>query len=177
MNAIRRVAISMATAALVGGLASPVLAADTQTVNAEVSLVAPCLTVSTLSVDFGPMLPEVDGTSSLSFRPIRYSNCAAGGEQVFARGTNAIEVGGPATWSLSGGGIACPDFGVNRFRLFLMTAAEGLGSSLTTVDQLVDTVPAESDGIRDQLILRAPCQGSDGVGSTMSFQIVFTATF
>ena len=177
MNASRRVAVSLAMAALAGGLASPALAADTQTVNAEVSLVAPCLTVSTLSVDFGPMLPEVDGTSSLSFRPIRYSNCAAGGEQVFARGTNATEVGGPATWSLSGGGLTCPDFGVNRFRLFLNEAVSGLGGPLTTVDQLIETVPAETDGTRDQLTLRAPCQGSDGVGSTMSFQIVFTASF
>jgi hypothetical protein len=177
MYARRRLAATVATAVLAGGLASPTLAADSVTVDAQVSLVAPCLTVSTTSVDFGPMLPETETTSSLSFRPISYTNCSAASEQIYSHGTNATEGGGPAAWALSGANLQCPDFGLNRFRLFLLTEAEGLGSTLTTVDQLVETVPAGADGVRDQLILRAPCQGSDGAGSIMSFSIIFTATF
>lgn len=168
MNPVRRFAIASATAALLGGLASPTLAADSVTVEASVEIVGPCLTTSTPTVDFGQM---EFGTAGLA--PVAYQNCSAVTEHVYARGTGASDLGATRTgWSLSDAGIPCPDRGPNAFGL----ATDSL-LLLGESDREIDEVPAGSPGAVAGLVLYMPCAGSDGLGSVMTWQVIFTATF
>lgn len=168
MNTLRRVAIATATAALLGGLASPALAADTVTVQATVEIVGPCLTTTTNLIDFGQL---EFGSGGLG--PVRYQNCSSVPEHVFARATDAGESGGGRLqWVLDDAGIPCPDRGPNVFGL----ATDSL-LLLGTTDREIDEVAGGDPGAVNGLVLYMPCQGSDGLGSTMTWQVTFTATF
>jgi hypothetical protein len=167
MNAVGRLALATATAALLGGLASPALAADSVTVDASVSVVGPCLTTTTNVLDFGQL-----SLQSGSSQPIDYTNCSGTVEHVFARGTDAGGGGGGADWFLDDSGTPCPDLGLNRYRLQTFT-----GFLIGTTDREIDEVEAGSDGSANGLALFMPCAGSDGIGQTLTFQVIFTATF
>jgi hypothetical protein len=158
-------------------VAGPVLAADTVTVDAQVSIVAPCITVSTTSIDFGQLSFSTQFPAT-STRDISYANCSGAEELVFARGTDATEAdGGPATWLLTDPQNGCPDDGPNSYILDLLSSDGRSAQRLLTTDRQVDTVATGSSGLLDEVKLWAPCEGSDGAGETMSFQIIFTATF
>ena len=168
MRPLRRLAIASATAALLGGLASPTLAADSVTVEASVEIVGPCLTTSTPTVDFGQM---EFGLTRLA--PVVYQNCSAATEHVFARGTDATDGGATRTgWTLDDSGIPCPDRGPNIFGL----ATDSL-LLIGTTDREIDEVNAGSSGAVNGLLLYMPCPGSDGLGSVMTWQVILTATF
>ena len=177
MNALRRLAIVLATAALLGGLASPALAADTVTVDASVTMAAPCLTVSTTSLDFGVTHFTTDANPGFGDQPIMYTSCSAAGERVFIRGTDAAEVGGGAAWSLSASTYGCDqDLGPNVFKLIAYRLSGPLWN-VGKFDQEIETLNPGADGAVDRIQFTAPCVGSDGSGATMSFQIIYTATF
>jgi hypothetical protein len=167
MHALRRFATVLATAALAGGVASPALAGDSVTVDASVEVTGPCLTTSTTYLDFGQQ--SLEGGA---FRAITYQNCSAATERVYARGTDASGGGGGVDWLLDDSGTPCPDLGPNRFGVrtdaFLM---------IGTTDREIEEVSPGSDGAVGALGLFMPCAGSDGIGQTMTFQVVFTATF
>jgi hypothetical protein len=178
MNAVPRLLTALVTAALAGGLAGPAFAADTVTVDAEVSIVAPCLTVSTTSVDFGANLPSVGTDANRSLRAFSYASCSGLSEKVFGRGTDAN--GPTSTWSLLYVPESCSIRGLNNFSLYGQGFTDGrtyFSYPLTTTDQEVETVGPGVAGSTSELVLWMPCVGSDGVGETMSFQIVFTASF
>lgn len=168
MNRLRRLVIASAAAALLGSLASPVLAEDDVTVVATVDVVGPCLTTSTPYIDFG-QLEFGSGRAA----PVAYENCSSVTEHVFARGTDASDGGVTRTgWTLDDSGIPCPDRGPNVFGL----ATDSL-LLLGTTDREIDEVPAGSGGAVNGLVLYMPCPGSDGLGSVMTWQVTFTATF
>jgi hypothetical protein len=179
MRRIRHLLISTMAAALFGAAASPALAADNATVDASVSMAAPCLTVSTSQLDFGAQGFSPDGGSpSVAQQSLVYTSCSESYERVFAHGTSAAEAGGgSASWALSAASLDCPDYGVNKYGLGLHSTAFGFDRALTTVDQQLEIVGNGSAGSLDQATFRAPCIGSDGAGTTMEFQIVLTATF
>ena len=162
-----QIVVAVAMAVLTGGLAGPASAADSVTVDAYVTVTGPCLTTSTAVLDFGELAFE-----SIEFSPISYTNCSAARERVFGRGTNATDDGGGETWTLDGSGAPCPDRGLDRFAL--TTDALLL---LATTDRELDQVDAGAPGAVGRIGLFMPCAGSNGIGSIMSFQIVFTATF
>lgn len=159
------------------GSASPGLAADSVTVTAEVSILAPCLTSTTTSIDFGPMLFSSNSGLEQRYRPISYVNCGGSEEQIFGRATNAAEVDGSGAWMINGSGVDCPDLGLNQYHLVVRSTVTGRATTLISVDQGLEYLGAGGDSEIDQVVLTAPCSGSDGSGSTMSFQIVLTATF
>jgi len=178
MNTIGRLAIVLTSAALAGGLAGPVAAADSQTVGAEVSIVAPCLTVSTTYLDFGATLLSRPDVPFGAARQISYRDCSGFGERIYGRGTNAAETGGgTGAWQLTASNLDCTDLAANLFRLKLRANQTGLEKPLLTVDQQLEYIGPDAIGTIDEIQLTNPCSGSDGVGSTMSFQIVFTASF
>jgi len=168
MQALRRASTVLAVAALMGGLAGPVLADDAVTIDVEVSVIGPCLTTTTPALDFGQLAFGGGG-----FQSIQYTNCSGVEEHVFGRGTGATEVGvGTATWSLDDTGTSCPDLGPNRFRLFTQTF-----QIIGPTDVELEVLGAGADGSVGGLAFYMPCPGSDGLGSTMAFQVIFTATF
>jgi hypothetical protein len=176
MSSLRRATVVLAIAALAGGQAGPALAADTVTVSASVSMVAPCLTVSTTSLDFGgQLMSSVAGMVTVD-RSITYTSCSGTSEKIFGRGTTANN-GGTATWTLTAPTVNCPDLGLNKYQLRSHPSAAGPSHNLFTFDQQLETVASGATGLADLLALTTPCTGSDGSGSTMSFQAIFTATF
>jgi hypothetical protein len=179
MTIFRRAGAALITACLLAaGRAGPALGADNVTVDAQVSIVAPCLTVSTTAIDFGPQLFSPDGGAPrVSAQPVSFANCGGANEQVYARGTGATETGGGASWALVLPGSSCPAYGLNRFSLTARASTAGVDVDLAPQDRLLDLVPAGSSGQFDQLQLHTPCVGSDGAGTTMSFRVIFTATF
>jgi hypothetical protein len=168
MIPLARASAVLAAAALVGGLAGPVLAGDAVTINVEVSVIGPCLTTTTPALDFGQLAFGGGG-----FQSIQYANCSGVEEHVFGRGTGAAEVGGgTVTWSLDDTGTGCPDLGSNKFRLVTPTL-----QIVGPTDAELEILGAGADGAVNGLGFYMPCPGSDGLGSTMAFQVIFTATF
>lgn len=178
MKPVRRATLALVLAALGASAAVPARAQEVIAVDATVSMVAPCLFLSTWSLDYGPQTFSPDGGPPVrAAQPISFTNCSGATERVFARGTNATELGGPATWSLVVPGAGCPELGTNRFGLIARASAAAIDVQLAPQDRLLDLVPPGSGGQFDQVLLHTPCRGSDGAGSTMSFQVLFTATF
>ena len=181
MNADRRLALVLATAALAGGLASPTLAADQRTVDAVVTIDAPCLTVTTSNLDFGRHLLSPDGELPVAvLQDIGYASCSGTPERVFARGTDAS--GPSASWALVNQFQACPEWGTDRFGLRATSSRIGEQRTydtwyLGTADVEIETLPGDATGAVRSIDLLLPCQGSNGSGQTMSFRLVFTATF
>lgn len=180
MPARQPLAIAIATAALLAGLATPTLATDTVTVQAQVSIDAPCLTVSTTSIDFGRSLFSTDVLLGLRSQPFTYASCSGTAERVYARATDAS--GSSASWSLVPGIGDCSLGSLNEFSLLARGDVSGEQRipqtwGLLTVDSEIETLVADAAGSATELEVTLPCQGSDGAGETMSFQITFTASF
>jgi hypothetical protein len=172
-----RLATLLATAALAGGLASPTLAADSATVAAEVTMAAPCLTTETPNISFGILTFSPDtGPAGTSQQPIRYVSCSDLDELVFVHGTDATAAGGVG-WTLGAVFTGCPDDGLNRFGLTLLASDTGLASTVGRFESALGAVSPGRPGNYDVIEFRAPCAGSDGAGTVMSFDIVFTASF
>ena len=178
MRANARLVAILAAATLAAVAPAPATAADTVTVTASVTMVAPCLTVGSTSIDFGGLMFSPDGGApSTASRPMSFSNCGAATERIFVRGSNAAEVGGGATWTLVVPGAGCPALGLNRFSLVASATGAGINVTVSPNDQQIDLVPPGSGGQFDRLALTTPCQGSAGSGSTMTFNVIYTATF
>ena len=171
MRGLVRVSSLIAAAVFVASIAPVARGADTVTVDAQVTLSAPCLTVSPSQFDFGTL--SFGGAQA---RPIQYVNCGSLDERIYARGTHAT---GPAgTWSLSPtfsypcqSSAALDQYGAALFN------TEGFDEPLGIFDRLLETVPRGVAGSAAYLRVLVACQGSVGGGSTMSFHVTFTATF
>jgi hypothetical protein len=175
----RRLTLILAWAALAGGHAGPALAADTQTVSATLTVEAACLTISTTAVDFGTLAFSSDGENPIvGSKPISYTNCGGASERIFGRGTDASGDAGAATWTLNTSHGLCPERGLNTYRLGVSKQTYPYFSAeLSSIDTQLETVAGGSAGTIDTLYANTPCTGSDGSGVTMSFQVLFTATF
>jgi len=174
MRSLRRAGLGLALVALWATSVTPILASDNGTVDATVTVATPCVTVSPSQLDFGT-LPF----SSLAFpgsanRPLQVHNCGSSGEQLFIRGTDAT-LAGAAVWTLNAEAQPCYG-GLNEYTLIAGTGV-GTSTALTKVDQLAETVGADADAATNSLALYMPCAGSNGIGSTLAFQAIFTAAF
>jgi hypothetical protein len=184
--------------------ALPASSAVTGTVTAQVTIASPCITVSpSTPIAFGSAsFSQPSNFTVLTGAPaIGITNCGSMNEALSARATdaNAIATGGltqAATWDLvpafsnCGGcfnyenelGNTCSIGGVNKYFVVLWSAGTIL--ALTEGDVLLLDAgnptlpfrlgPGGSEG--RQLRMVTPCAGSDGGGSTMSFQVTLTAS-
>src|SRR3989442_943412 len=116
MRNLRRFAIGVALATVWAGSALPVLAAEGGTVDAQVTVATPCILVDPPSLDFGSLpftSPTNVGFGNLG---IDLTNCGAGPELMFGRGTDAT-IGGNPVWTLRSYAYPpCPG-GLNEYSL------------------------------------------------------------
>jgi hypothetical protein len=179
MRSLQRAGLGLALAGLWVGSAAPMLAADSGSINAEVDVAAPCIVVDPGTLDFGTLpFSSNDVLPSIGAAGFSYLNCSSGAEIVFARGSDATGGGGAVTWTLDGTPSMpayCPSAGLNTYVLGF--SSSGGTHYLTTTQQQIETVPGNAYGTNGDMGLVMPCVGSDGLGTTMSLQILFTATF
>jgi hypothetical protein len=183
--------------------AVPALANESGTVDAQVAVAAPCITLDKTSVDFGTAAFTTGSGAGANIKPPHpwpaFTNCSQSAEYVAMRGTSATGAG--ASWSLNGlAGNPCTP-GINVYAADLTgydgTGYQGSGGypvarsqygsgGLKTQNKLFyDPGPAPNKpllftaGQRTSLgiDLWMPCSGSDGAGQTMTFDIVLTASF
>ena len=182
MRSLRRAGLGLALAGLWAGSAAPMLATDNGTVEATVSVATPCIIVTPSQVDFGTLpfsplggVPTTNGLAAIS-----YTNCSEIPERIYGRGTDATGSGaaGPVSWALVQA-PACGNAAAPVLNEYTLATVDGVNPAqpLALADQELEIVAAGSLGAVNQLAIRMPCAGSDGAGSLMSFQAVFTATF
>jgi hypothetical protein len=173
MNAYRRFGLGLALVGLLLGSAAPTLAADNGTVDAQVTVATPCVTVGP-AIDYGVKRFGAPAAGSSSF-----TNCSTDTERIYLRGTDAVSTSSAATWQLTTAstspapGNPCPG-GVNRY--FHFAGVQSYGVPLTLNDQQVTDAPA-GDSTPLYTALELACPGSDGGGETMTFSIIVTASF
>jgi hypothetical protein len=165
--------------------ALPAFGGDSATVEANVTVAAPCITVtvtwpSAPKLDFGPRLfttPTQPGGTGLS-GALSITNCATGFENVLVRGTDATSPTTAATWQLQGSVDTC-SAGVDKYALETTLADANGGNSLpsTAVEKTNKLLGNIGPGTRTASPrIWMPCTGSSGAGETMSFQFVYTAS-
>jgi hypothetical protein len=165
--------------------AMPSFSADSGTVNARVSVAAPCLTAtvtwpSAPTLDFGSQsftTPAQPGGTSLN-DAVSITNCGSGSENVLVRGTDATTTTSSAAWQLQSTDATC-SVGANKY--FVNTTIRDANgqkvypaTTLTTANQLLANIGTGSRSVTPLMIM--PCSGSTGAGDSMSFDIVFTAS-
>jgi hypothetical protein len=105
------------------------------------------------------------------------TNCAGAGlsETLWVSATNPISGTSTAEWILWSGSVAPCELGLNQFHLNL----EGTGFSALVVGPSPADFGVIPDGVTAglQLSIAMPCQGSDGQGETMAFNVNFLVTF
>ena len=175
MRSIKRLGLGLAIAGLWATSAGPILAADNGTVDAQVTVATPCILVTPESVDFGTLPFSTAANLSAAPRAIEVTNCGSSAEQIFGRGTDATS-DGQTIWALNGEEQPCFD-GLNKYNLVARASDLDPSVHLGTTDELVESVGGGATAEVDQLLLFMPCAGSDGIGQTVSFQAIFTATF
>jgi hypothetical protein len=178
----------LAATALAAG-AMPAFTADNGSITGTVTVPAPpapCIQLSTTSVDFGTVLfnPLQVSHVGISDPITTLTNCSTAVSSFAIAGTDANGPAGP--WTLTDGWRSC-DGRLNRYGLLWFDVPEGFNGdtistspktlthhrgSSTTVVQTFD--PGEADAFR--FSLTAPCVGSNGAGQTYSFSIGLTAT-
>ena len=174
MRSMKRVGLGLALAGLWAMSASPMLAAEDGTVDAQVTVATPCVLVSPGTLDFGTLPFSFAGNPGTAQKAIDVQNCGGSGERLFARGTDA-SYNGSTIWTI-GLDNTCLD-GVNHYALQAYKSSSQIAVDLTTSDQPIDIVGAGSSSVYDALILIMPCSGSDGAGQVVTFSAIFTATF
>jgi len=173
MRSLRRAGLALALGGVLAANAAPTLAAETGTVDAQVTVATPCLVVSPPTVDFGTLPFSTQLSQGYSSQAVEIANCGSSAEQVYGRGTDATSAGG--TWALTADHDSCYST-VNEFNLKVRSPA-GLNEYVGSSDLLLETVGAGGIAAANELMLIMPCVGSDGIGEVMSFQAIFTATF
>jgi hypothetical protein len=160
--------------------ASPSLGDSVGTINATVTVSAPCITIETTSVDFGSMpfqSKSIPAGGSLSLKTLAdassYTNCSGATEQVFERGTDAKSKSSTATWSLAATPVDPCLAGPDQYVLGIGPNAQY--STTTTNQLLASATPNVTEKL--SVSIRMPCIGSSGAAEQMSFQYVLTAAF
>ena len=177
MSSVRRLILALALAALAGGQAGPAVAADSATVDVDVTVATPCVLATTTSVSFGalPFTPEAFSQTGSGNATIGYESCSGADESVFVHGTDASGTG--ASWILSHDAFPCQNPELNLYHLAIRSTHAPINFALSTTDQSLETAAAGATGAADRLQIQMPCVGADGAGETMSFHVVLTATF
>jgi hypothetical protein len=159
-----------------GASAVPVFGADNGTVNAQVSVAAApaaCITVPATTVDFGTQAFNGAGqTTQDSGSAITVSSCSTGVQSLLARGTSAV--GPQATWTLTTTPVCAATPVTNEYNLGRILA--GGFSALGLTNSTLTSSLAVGGSFTITPVLRMPCVGSGGAGTTMSMSYVFTAT-
>lgn len=175
MRSLNRLAVAVALATAWASSALPVLATDSGAVDAQVTVATPCIIVSPTTVDFGTLPFTTPLAQGYAARSLQLENCGTSAEQLYVRGTDAT-LGGNPVWSLVPSDPCSA--GLNEYFLRARDNSNaGPFVGLTTTDQTLETVPAGSNALTNELQLVMPCTGSDGIGQTLTFQAIFTATF
>ncbi|MBA4181156.1 MAG: hypothetical protein C0506_11255 [Anaerolinea sp.] len=182
---MRRLAVVslVAGAALISSiLATPAFSQSSGEIAATVTAAAPCISIASGTLGFpSRTLSTSDANSVSEVNGPTVTNCSTVPESVFASATDAAGTG--AGWFITSPGslspVLCAPGGdltnKNRFALNHFVDAgdqRTLGASLSTIKaaQPVGALAAY------KLQLYMPCTSSDGIGTTMSFTITFTAT-
>lgn len=169
--------------------ALPALGADSGTVNAQVTVASPCLTLDVTSINFGTgsFSQPSQAMTQLQNHQLNVSSCGTTSQGLFARGTDATASdGSDATWALIGSAQSdlCTQ-GLNKYFLsnYLWNGSSQVASvGITPVNrQFVDQTSAgyrlaAGGSLRIDQLLFMPCTGSAGAGKTMNFQLTYTAT-
>lgn len=168
----------VAAAALTAFAASalPAFGDDSGTVNAQVTVDAPCITVGpTGGIDFGTLLLETSGRNGVPNGGVSFTNCSGQDEKIFVRGTG----GSAASWNLDSTIDDCTSEALDNYSLLVQEQAQLATWQviLTETDRLASSGPFSAGEHPVDTFLYMPCTGSSGAGETMSFQIVFTASF
>jgi hypothetical protein len=154
-------------------LVMPAAAASEEAVTGTVTVATPCITVGE-SLDFGSLRFSRPGESATAaFDNTSYTNCSSGGEDIYVHGTKATSSTSAAEWNLTGT-IVC-NVGPNYYRLGVGDSNSGV--NLSTSAQLLGANVAGGATDAVSVEINMPCSGSDGAGETMTFQVVFTASF
>jgi hypothetical protein len=183
MRNLKRFALGVALVAVWAGSAMPIMAADSGTVDAQVTAATACILVTPDSLDFGTLPFSNVSQFSDASRSVSYTNCSSASVRVFGRGTDASgsDAGGAFTWGISAPLPGCTGTPPNRYWLNTLKPNERGGDDvvawLSTSNQELEVIGPSATGTVDKIDLFMPCTGSLGGGSTMTFQIIFTATF
>ena len=187
---------SVATGLIVAGAyfvmsALPALADESATVNATVSVTAPCVQLVMIGNQTAP--PTLNfgtvafGAQSPPRNNVGIKNCGTADEDVYVKGTSATTASSSSLWTLTNINTSqpgCQGAGINKYSVYVqgVTLVNG-GLSYTTVtlstsDQKVlrrgpDTT---GNGTQPTTAVLMPCSGSGGAGETMDFQIIYTAS-
>jgi hypothetical protein len=168
---------SLVTLAILGSLLSPATAAatDNGTVSAEVTVVAPCITVGP-NIDYGTLPFNTPGHTVMERKATSYTNCSGMAEKVYARGTAAVSASSDTTWQLAPGSGLCM-LEPNHYGHRVIDQSINAGFWTTTTDNLLNSAVAAGATVGLATDLMMACSGSDGAGETMTFSIILTATF
>ena len=193
---MKRCLVITAVLAAIAGSALPAFGADSGTVNMTITVASSCITLQSTTLSF-PALPfsvpdpssSRSGVASAGGSFGNITNCGGQTEKLYAHGTDAAGAGsstahwsliGPAAFPASKNPCALSP-STDRYEVTATTSdpttAAARGSvDLGSADQLLDTLGggAAADGAAQ---IWMPCSGSSGGGETMSFQVIYTASF
>jgi len=173
MRTLTALASSVILAAVMAG---PTLAAGTGIVSAQITVDAPCLTLSTTSIDLGHAAFST-GTPVARTQSVTYTSCSTTTERITARATDASSTTGSAQWTLVTPTPICPDAGPDKYAVIVLKLDNSYLSLSKAFDVMLEDLPGSGAGAYSRAGLFMPCTGSSGSGETMSFQITYTATF
>ena len=175
---MRRTLISIAVASQLV-FASPVLATDSGSIPAEVTMDAPCITIDSGTLDYGTMR-----FGGVVHRTKGFTLCHGSGLAfIYGSATDATTStpGGSGSWALVTTPPACPGPtpDLNKFDIFAAVTPNADPPSSGT---LLSTSPAflwsaDPGTLTLWADLETPCEGSSGAGETMTFTIQLTTTF
>ena len=149
--------VGIVAAAWLAVTALPTLGEDNGIVNATVATPSPCMTLDVTVADFGTHPFGIDN-SIASEEYVKVFDCSGAEQTVYIQGSDALSIQ-DTIWSLQTSDPCLA--GPNTFRL----AAHNETSSIAGSSQA---------DIKFSLVM--PCQGSDGQGETMAFDISFLVT-
>jgi len=135
---------------------------------------APCVIVSTSTLDFGVQPFSHPGAPVVSTAFETVSNCGLDNESIHVSGTDAVgDQVPPAAWSLVDAGTNPCDVGVDKYGLIVGDGVAQL--HVTTSNQFFNSLGPSSSALLD-VNYQMPCDGSAGVGQVMSSALAFLAT-
>lgn len=170
----RRLWLAVAAAVLATALSDVGRAADSGTVNADVTVAAAaaCIQLSDSSVSFGTL--PLGAVSQPATPAITVTNCATTSGTLLANGTNASNAA--ATWTLDATQATCEGLlGPYKYHLDLSSAQLPSAVRLSGLPQTVQTLAA-NQGLSHSILISTACPGSGGAGTTLSMQVTYTAT-
>jgi type 1 fimbria pilin len=170
-----RLVVAVAATAFLAVSAVPAFGADTGTVNAQVTVASPCITVSPGQIDF-PTAAFGTNVAGNSAQQISVTNCSSASERIFARGSDATSTTSGALWSLISSSFSCPGSN-DLYGLALTRADSGVRTDLQSGIQLIDPAHTAGATVEWGPSISLPCSGSSGAGETMAMQFVFVAAF